>query len=297
MNLLLLSAFLVFPMTNDISPSQNTHGARKDGLFTVTILFDNTAARNDLETGWGFSALIESPGHTVLFDTGADGAALLRNMRILGKDPSSIEAVVISHAHTDHTGGLQALLDTGIEPVVYLLEEFPPQLRGSLPRAVPVVAAAPGQEIVPGVRTTGTVGSAIPEQAVLLHTGLGTVLLTGCAHPGPVAMAEQASRLSPAPIHLVAGGFHLLEASPEQIQGVIQEFRRLGVARAGATHCTGDPAIQAFRAAYGSDFQPLGAGRSLTFPLAQGPEGRPSQDGRPGQEVRSSLGQGHPTIP
>jgi 7,8-dihydropterin-6-yl-methyl-4-(beta-D-ribofuranosyl)aminobenzene 5'-phosphate synthase len=238
--------------------------------LTVTILFDNTAARDDLETGWGFAALIESPGHTVLFDTGADGEVLTRNMRALGKDPFAIQTVVISHAHSDHTGGLGALFDLGLRPVVVLLEEFPDALRSSFPDGVTVELGAPGNVVAPGIRTTGTVGTAIPEQALILDTGLGTVVLTGCAHPGPVAMTERAAELSAAPLHLVAGGFHLLQASQEQVQAIIQDFRRLGVARAGATHCTGEPAIEAFRSAYGDDFQPLGAGRILTFPLGEG---------------------------
>jgi len=236
-------------------------------MFTVTILYDNTQAQEGVETGWGFSALIESPGHTVLFDTGADPGVLSRNMRALGKDPSAIEAVVISHAHSDHTGGLGALFEQGLRAPVYLLEAFPSTLRASFPEAVPVVNAVPGQEIAPGIRTTGTMGTAIPEQALILDTGSGTVVLTGCAHPGPVAMVERAAQLSSAPLHLVAGGFHLLEASPDEVQAIIQDFRRGGVARAGATHCTGDPAIEAFRSAYADNFQPLGVGRVLRFPL------------------------------
>lgn len=270
MNPLVFFALLTLPMGIESNPLHEHPPTQDRGTFTVTILFDNTPAQEGVETGWGFSALIESPGHTVLFDAGADPGVLAGNMRALGKDPSAIEAIVVTHAHADHTAGLGALFEHGVEPVVYLLEAFPAALRASFPEGIPVVNALPGQEIAPGIRTTGTVGTAIPEQALILDTGAGTVILTGCAHPGPVAMVEQAAQFSSAPLHLVAGGFHLVQASPDTVQAIIQDFRRLGVARAGATHCTGDPAIEAFRSAYGDDFQPLGVGRVLTFPLVEG---------------------------
>ncbi len=73
----------------------------------------------------GKTTLIE----TMLFDTGANGEALLRNLATLGKDPLKVEAVVLSHAHDDHTAGLDALLDAGARPTVYLLSSFAASFR------------------------------------------------------------------------------------------------------------------------------------------------------------------------
>ena len=245
-------------------------GGPPQGELTVTILFDNFWTDDRLGTGWGFAALLETPEHTVLFDTGADGEILLENMGLLGKDPMSIEKIVISHAHGDHTGGLGALLELGIRPQLYLLSAFPSQMREQLPPSLEVIDATPGQEIVPGILTTGQVGTQIPEQALVLETRVGTVVLTGCAHPGVVQMVERAMEVRPGAIELVMGGFHLLQASGEEIQSIIQDFRRLGVARAGPTHCTGLIAMESFHTAYGEDFQRLGVGRVLTFPLGEG---------------------------
>lgn len=140
----------------------------------------------DLATGWGFAPLLETSDHTLLFETGADGQALLENMRLLGKDPARIEAIVISHAHSDHTGGLPALLELGIRPTPYLLQAFPASLREMDDGLADVVVVGPGQKILPGVSVTGQVGASIPEQALVLSTPDGIVLLTGCAHPGAV---------------------------------------------------------------------------------------------------------------
>ena len=105
------------------------------------------------------------------------------------------------------------------------------------------------------------------EQALILDTKEGPVLLTGCAHPGIILMAERAMELSSGPLHSVMGGFHLMNATEPELETIVSGFQRLGVQSAGATHCSGDPAVAAFREAYGQDFMDLGAGRVLRFPL------------------------------
>ena len=49
--------------------------------------------------------------HSILFDTGYNKTSVLFNAKQLGIDISGIEAIVLSHAHMDHTGGLYPLLD------------------------------------------------------------------------------------------------------------------------------------------------------------------------------------------
>lgn len=78
--------------------------------LTLLPLLDWHAARPDLETDAGVSYLVETDDITVLFDTGnntrdSDPAPLENNMETLGVSIDDINAVVISHAHFDHTGG------------------------------------------------------------------------------------------------------------------------------------------------------------------------------------------------
>jgi 7,8-dihydropterin-6-yl-methyl-4-(beta-D-ribofuranosyl)aminobenzene 5'-phosphate synthase len=49
---------------------------------------------------------------TILFDTGVTPDGALHNLALLGVDLGSIQAIVLSHGHTDHTQGLDGLLDT-----------------------------------------------------------------------------------------------------------------------------------------------------------------------------------------
>src|SRR5215472_7601449 len=62
----------------------------------------------------GFSALVtvrKGPaGHRVLYDAGTSPDGVVENMRRLDIDPGSIEAIVCSHGHFDHTTGIDGLI-------------------------------------------------------------------------------------------------------------------------------------------------------------------------------------------
>jgi 7,8-dihydropterin-6-yl-methyl-4-(beta-D-ribofuranosyl)aminobenzene 5'-phosphate synthase len=229
----------------------------------ITIVYDNTLHMPGLTAGWGFSAIIEYKGHTLLFDTGADGQALLNNMAALHINPLEIESIILSHNHNDHTGGLNALLATGIQPNVYLLPSFPASFIQPISQMVAVIETLPDQSILEGVFTTGEMGGEIPEQAIAIEVDRGLVMLTGCAHPGIVAMIEHVKAASGQPVHLVLGGFHLKDTAPVEVAAIVQAFRRLGVDHVGPGHCTGEQAIAAFAAEYGDDFVQIGTGKII----------------------------------
>jgi 7,8-dihydropterin-6-yl-methyl-4-(beta-D-ribofuranosyl)aminobenzene 5'-phosphate synthase len=233
--------------------------------MTITILYNNIAYDSRLTTAWGFSALVEIPDHTLLFDTGGDAPTLLNNMQILDVETAAIESVVLSHAHGDHTGGLEGLLAVGMQPTVHLLPSFPRDVKDSVRRFTTVAEVESGQSLATEIFTTGEMGTSIPEQALVLRTSMGLVVITGCAHPGIVQIVERAQALFGNPIYLVMGGFHLGDHSAAQIEAIVQSFRRLGVLHVAPSHCTGDQAIEAFRHEYGDDFIEAGAGRVIVI--------------------------------
>jgi len=74
----------------------------------ITLL--STMVANYLGEGeWGFSALLEFADETLLFDTGFKADTVKDNAALLGKDLSRVNTVVLTHFHTDHTGGLLTL--------------------------------------------------------------------------------------------------------------------------------------------------------------------------------------------
>ena len=55
--------------------------------------------------------------HAILFDTGYNNMSVLHNMEMLAVDPNEMEAIVLSHAHMDHTGSLHAVLEKISDPI------------------------------------------------------------------------------------------------------------------------------------------------------------------------------------
>lgn len=238
----------------------------EDGEITVTILYDNTASASGTKADWGFSCLIEGMEKTILFDTGTKPEVFFHNVEALGVDLDEVDLVVISHEHGDHTGSLARVLEQHHGLPVYHPVSFSDGFVASVTRAgstsVPVTDPV---EIIPGVHLTGEMGGDIKEQSLILETGNGPVVITGCSHPGIVEILEKTRQILDENIAMVFGGFHLLRHSDDQTAAIIERFKMLGVEKCGATHCTGDPQIAMFRDAYGDNFVEMGTGRVISF--------------------------------
>jgi 7,8-dihydropterin-6-yl-methyl-4-(beta-D-ribofuranosyl)aminobenzene 5'-phosphate synthase len=235
-----------------------------DGL-RITIVYDNNLFDPRLKAAWGFSALVEYLGQVVLFDTGGDGQILLENMRTLEIDAGRIQTIVLSHMHEDHALGLSAILNSGIQPTVYLLPSFTATYKQQVGIMTQVIEVTPGQNIGDGILTTGEIAVNTPEQALVIRSGEGLVIITGCAHPGIVRIVERAIELTGDPVYLVMGGFHLDGKSEADISTILADFRRLGVQKVAPCHCTGERAITMFAAEYGEAFIQAGVGTVVTL--------------------------------
>lgn len=81
----------------------------------VTVVMDNSVPinlRSPFRAEHGFSMLLEHESKKILFDTGQT-AAVIHNLSLLKVHPSEIDALVLSHGHYDHSGGLFHLLQHG----------------------------------------------------------------------------------------------------------------------------------------------------------------------------------------
>jgi 7,8-dihydropterin-6-yl-methyl-4-(beta-D-ribofuranosyl)aminobenzene 5'-phosphate synthase len=233
----------------------------------VTVVVDNVPHAPGLATAWGFAAVVETGAHTLLFDTGSDGEILLANLRRLGVDPASIDAVVLSHIHSDHTGGLDALLARRPGVTVYVPRSFPVAwCRGVERRGARIETVGAARRLCGNVHSTGEMGDAVREQGLIVETPAGLAVVTGCAHPGVVEVARAAKAYLGRGIALLMGGFHLRGRDPAANRATVGALRRLGVRKVAPGHCTGEEATAMFRARWGDDFLPSGCGAVIDVP-------------------------------
>jgi 7,8-dihydropterin-6-yl-methyl-4-(beta-D-ribofuranosyl)aminobenzene 5'-phosphate synthase len=244
--------------------SSTKAGIAVDSLV-ITVTYDNNAYVDELMPEWGFSCVVTGTEKTILFDTGGDGQILMSNIRKLGINPKDVDLVFLSHAHWDHTGGMEAFLEKNPDVTVFLPRSFEKGFKQQVGRlGAEVVEVNDPMEICRGVYSTGQLGTWIREQALILSTDRGLIVITGCAHPGIVEMIHKSKELLDGEVLLAMGGFHLVRSSAAQIEAVIAGFREAGVVYAAPCHCSGDEAREQFGLEYKQHYIDIGAGRVLT---------------------------------
>ena len=90
--------------------------------LSITLVVDNEVV-DDLVAEHGFSAWIEADEHRILFDTG-QGSAFIPNCASLGIDLPRANALVLSHGHYDHTGGIPDFLMRNHDAPLYFATGF-----------------------------------------------------------------------------------------------------------------------------------------------------------------------------
>jgi len=260
---------------NEQAKAISTPGVKN---LTITVVYDNNPYKQELETDWGFAAFITGTEKTILFDTGG-GQLLLDNMQKLAIEPDKVDVVVLSHIHSDHTGGLSSFLEKSSNVIIYLPVSFPKKFKDNagnsgakIIEVNPVRSKASisngvneSERICENVYSTGQLGKLIKEQALIIRTDKGLVVITGCAHPGIVNIVNTAKALIKDDILLVMGGFHLEWATKGRIEKIISAFKQLGVRYVGPCHCSGRKARSLFEKHFGSNYINIGAGKVITL--------------------------------
>ncbi|NMA73612.1 MAG: MBL fold metallo-hydrolase [Bacteroidales bacterium] len=246
----------------------------------ITTLVENYVSGKKLKGEHGLSFFIDMGPHRFLFDTGGSDL-LLSNAETLGIDLSSVDFIILSHGHNDHTGGLEYFFSVNKKAKIIAKREvmerkfnlrteigLPALSSEILDRFIFVdrfVEYIPGLFIVPQIdlvfeEDTHFKGFFIEkrgereqdlfddELAVVLKTKKGYALLTACSHRGITNMVEQLkTHFNLLHLELILGGFHL-RRSPKEVVDRVSDYLLENVKGSiGVCHCSGIDTYSLFK--------------------------------------------------
>lgn len=233
----------------------------------LITLIENLSYNDALSCEHGLSLYIEACGKRILFDAGETGA-FADNAEKLGVDLSLVEVAILSHGHSDHSGGLLRFLSVNESAPVYLRKSALDDYYGSkgdyiglderLKCSSRLRFVGDSQKIGDGLTViSGTVitehqpidsagltvrrnGLSLPdsfchEQYLLIEEGGKRILISGCSHRGILNIAQH---FQP---DVLVGGFHFFKQEPgsrmiKEAADQLLEYQTIYY----TGHCTGE---------------------------------------------------------
>ena len=247
-----------------------------------TVLSDNRSSNPILETEHGLSILLTTERHKILLDTGASDV-FIRNAEQLGIDLCDVDYVFISHGHSDHAGGLRYFMEQNQKAQIIvspdamsgqffskrgnlhsITTEWPKIDEYRLILIDQTYAIAEGLHVIAHIpqiypMPKGNLNLYVQDahgdyihddfrhELALYINGL---LFTGCAHSG----LENILAACPYPVHIVVGGFHLLDGqeSEEELKALAQRLiAHYSETQFYTSHCTGDSVFKVMKGVMG----------------------------------------------
>jgi len=233
----------------------------------LIVVVDNNPGPEKLETAWGISIYVEVDSVRLLFDTGPSPELLKKNLEALGISIADINAVVISHEHGDHAGGLVAVAEAKPGATVYIPAGASSSLKERIEKlGLKPVGISKATVLAKGVAVTAPLRGPPYEIALLIVVeGKGLIVVTGCAHPGVDNIVMYAHNVTGLPVYAVVGGFHLIGASAHRLGEIAETFKKLGVKELYPIHCSGEEARQFFAKELGDAYKGGGVGAVIVI--------------------------------
>ena len=238
----------------------------------IVTLVENLVYQQGLGSEHGLSVYIETENRKILFDTGQSGL-FLQNAQTLGIAMEDINALVLSHGHYDHTGGLYPFLKKNTKAKVYAKKDiFIPKYHGHnhfigtpkneillkdrLVEVDSVTEIADNVFIMPHITLcnptdthfkgftkkvdNGFVADEFDDELFLVIKQDEQInILTACSHRGITNICTTAADHFKLPLGLILGGFHMMKCTAEQYAHVTNYFRLHEPKAIGVCHCSG----------------------------------------------------------
>ncbi|MDL2281480.1 MBL fold metallo-hydrolase [Selenomonadales bacterium OttesenSCG-928-I06] len=271
----------------------------------LTILVDNTCDVFGLKGEHGFSVYLEDENHMKgLFDAGSSDV-FLENASKLGIDLGELDYVVLSHGHDEHVGGIEHLIalyeNNDVKPELILhpwalaQREYNPENIGAripqekLQKAFKLKKTKEpfwindklvvlgeierkfsfeggfkvGKILVDGKETDDYVAD---DTAIVYNSAKGLVVITGCAHSGLCNIVEYAKKVcNNNEVCAVVGGFFLANNQQEQLNSIVEYFKKMPDCSLYLCHCT-DAFSRFFLRSNLEKVKEIGVGYGLDFP-------------------------------
>lgn len=272
----------------------------------IYVLCDDYAGYNSrFIAQHGISILIDSDSTRILFDTGQSSDTVLRNMKVLNINPSSINLIFLSHCHYDHTGGLLKILEkinrrTPViaHPTIFRKNlYYKPFLRNvGIPYTKSELENVGGEfiltksfvKIAENIYSTGEVernpiyegekftytlidekivlDKMMDDMSIIIKIDDGIGIITGCSHAGIINIVNHSiKKMKTDRVKVIIGGLHLINMDERRILDIARRLKSMRVEKIYAGHCTGIYSHHIFREVFGENYQILYSGKIINL--------------------------------
>ena len=263
----------------------------------ATVMIDNIS-KNQLEKEWGLAVHIEYGDKNILLDTGSTGI-FVKNAEVLGIDLSAVDYGVLSHAHYDHSDGMEAFFEKNKKAKFFLREGTKENCYGSRLIFFKYIGIKRGMlekfsdriEYVSGDYKLCDGVTLVPhktenlaakgkragmfrrenhhrvaedfnhEQSLVFDTSKGLVIFNSCSHGGADNIINEIAATFPdKKIYAIIGGFHLFKSTEAEVIALADGIKKTGIERVVTGHCTGDKSFEILNKALGGKAEQIYSG-------------------------------------